>query len=1072
MSNSALKGPIAWMAQNAVAANLLMAGILLSGVFLGMCQVKQEVFPSFELDVVAIQTAYPGAGPEEVEQGIVLAVEEAVQGIDGVKKVNSKAYEGVGVVTVEFQIDVDPQEVLADVKNAVDGISSFPLESEEPQVSLMKRKASVISLIISGDQDLYTLHQLGEKVRAGLMARSDVTYVEITGVPPLEVAVEVPRATLETYGLTLDEVAMRIRSASVDVPAGGLDTAKGELLVRVSDRRRLGPEFADIVLRTSPNGSVLTLGDVATIRDGYEELDQATYYNGRPAIRVTAYRVGSESPQQISDAMHEYLEEIRAETPQAIEFSIWDDDSQMFRSRIGLLVRNAGQGFILVLLILYLFLNTRLAFWVAVGVPISFMGAFALLPAADVSINMISLFAFIITLGMVVDDAIIIGENAYQKMEEGYGAMEGAIRGAKEMVVPVTFAILTTMAAFAPMWFVPGVSGKFFRILPAVVVAVLVFSLIESFLVLPAHLGHVGVFGKLSERYLDWLNIPSRWVAARLVMFRERVYTPVLKQALRYRYIAVASAFMLFFMALGMQVTGLLPFSPFPKLEGNTVTASIRLPYGSPLEEGERVRQIVEEGARKAISDVDEEDILVGIYGKVGLGAKATGPAGGSPAKGSHLVTVEVELVPSEDRVTSAETIQDLWEAATPVLPGAESVTFNSNIGPGGDADLHVQLAHRDRDVLAEASQEFAERIRGYSSLTGVTNSYSGGKTQLDFTLRPEAETYGLTSSEVSRQMRAFFFGSEALREQRGRNEIRVRTRLPREERLSEYDIEALRIRTPQGAFVPLGRVADVSWNRAPITIERQAGKRVVDVKARLAAGVRSVQPVNDALTDEVFEEFEERYPGLSLEFAGSQADMMDSFSALLQYYAVAMLVIFALLAVPFKSYLQPLIVMVAIPLGYVGAVAGHLLFQYNLSMISFFGIVALSGVVVNDSLVLIDAANQKRRKGASAWEAIIHGGARRLRPILLTSLTTCFGLAPLILERSVQAKFLIPMALSLAFGLMFATFVILLVVPATYLIVDDFQNLVSRMTQWAMGKKADAHLSGNDPNVEEPLAQ
>ena len=1070
MSVEKLRGPIAWMARNAVAANLLMAGILLCGVFLGVCRVKQEVFPSFELDVVSVQVAYPGAGPAEVEQGIVLAIEEAVRGIDGVKKVNSKANEGIGVVTIEFQIDVDPQSIIADVKNAVDGIQSFPEEAEEAQVALLKRKSVVVSLIIAGEQELQVLHQIGEKARTGLMARPDVTYVSLSGVPPLEVAVEVSRVNLEKYGLTLDEVAARIRAASVDVPAGGVDTAKGELLIRVIDRRLMGEEFENIILRSDENGGVLRLGDVATVNDAYEDLDQATYYNGKPAIRLTAYRVGKETPQQISSAMVEYMETLRAETPLAVELAIWDDDSEMFRSRIGLLTRNAAQGFILVLLILYLFLNTRLAFWVAVGVPISFMGAFALLPMADVSINMISLFAFIITLGMVVDDAIIIGENVFQKMEEGFAPLEAAIRGAKEMVVPVTFAILTTMAAFAPMFFVPGVSGKFFRILPVVVVAVLVFSLIESFWVLPAHLGHQGFLGHVADRYLDWLNIPSRWVARHLETFRERIYRPVLVGALRYRYVSLAAAFSIFFVALGVQMTGHLPFSPFPKLEGNTVTAAVRLPYGAPTSQGEQVRALLEESAKGAISEVGEEGILSGLYSKVGLGPRQTGPAGGVPASGSHLVTIEMELIPSEARETSAEEVQAAWEKRTPPLPGAESVTFNANIGPGGNADLHVQLAHADQKVLADASAELVDILGGYTALTGLTNSYSGGKTQVDYTLRPEAEIYGLNSGEVSRQLRAFFFGSEALREQRGRNELRVRTRLPQDERLSEYDLELLRIRTPQGGFVPLGQIADLNWTQAPIAIEREAGKRVVDVTARLAAGERSIQPIKDVLVtawyepliawftgknpeQKVFDSLKAKHPGLTLGFAGSQADMMDSMMALLQYYAVAMLVVFALLAVPFKSYIQPVIVMVAIPLGNVGAVIGHLVFQYSLSMISFFGIVALSGVVVNDSLVLIDAANQKRKSGASAYEAILYGGTRRLRPILLTSLTTCFGLLPIIFERSVQARFLIPMALSLAFGILFATFVILLVVPATYMIVEDLRLFTAKMSRKMTGR-------------------
>ena len=1044
-SNTLHKGPIAWMAKNAVASNLLMLGILLSGVFLGMCQVKQEVFPEFDLDIISIQVPYPGAGPNEVEQGIVLAVEESVRGIDGVKKVSSSAGEGVGSVQVEIQIEAEPNRVLADIKNAVDRINSFPENSEEPQVSLLKRKAVVVSMIISGDHELKTLHEVAEMARAELMALKDVTYATITGVPPLEVSVEVSRETLQRYGLTLEEVAGRIRQASLELPAGGLKTDSGELLVRVEDRRKFGFEYENIVVRSNSNGGEVRLSDVASVVDAYEQNDQANYFNGNPAVRLTLYRVGSETPQRVSDALHTYMASFQHRVPEGVELTVWDDDSEMLKSRIGLLKKNALQGFILVLLVLYLFLNSRLAFWVAVGVPISFMGAFSLLPTLDVSVNMISLFAFIITLGMVVDDAIIIGENAYQKTQEGMNALDGAIAGAKEMAMPVTFAILTTIAAFSPMFFVPGAAGNFFRIMPAVVLAVLLFSLIESFFVLPAHLGHQSKLSAKIGPLFSWVNIPSRFVGRQLQRFSRGVYQPMLRVSLRYRYIALASALSLFVASCGMQLSGQLPFEPFPRLEGNLVTAAVRLPYGAPVEQGERIRKLLEQSARDALTELDKPEILNGIYGKVGEGPRvAGGPTGGSAATGSHLVTVEVELVASEERSISAEEVSRAWERLTPVLPGAEALTFNSNIGPGGDAAVQVQLAHRDQKVLAQASQELADHLRGYSILTGVSNSYAAGKPQVDYRMKAEANTYGLTANDLARQLRSFFFGAEALREQRGRNEIRVRVRLPDAERNSQYDLESLRIRTPSGGFVPLAQVAEMEWQRAPTAIEREAGKRVVDVKALLVPGAESVQPVKDDLTDEAkgaFASMRAKYPGLDMKFAGSQAELMESFIVLLLFYGVALVVIYGLLAIPFRSYVQPVIVMVAIPLGFVGAVIGHLVFGYSLSMVSYFGIVALSGVVVNDSLVLIDAANRKRRAGFNAWDSIVYGGVRRLRPILLTSLTTSFGLLPLIFERSVQARFLIPMALSLAFGILFATFVILLVVPATYLIVEDLRG-------------------------------
>jgi len=1041
------KGPIAWMAQNSVAANLAMFMILIAGL-LALTRTKQEVFPEFDLDLIAVSVPYPGASPEEVEQGISLAIEEAVRGIDGVKRVNSTSNEGVGAVSIELLLEADPDKVLADVKSEVDRIRSFPEEAEDPSVSLVSGRQEVISLIIAGDQSLDTLHAIAEETRAALIQNPAVTQVDVFGVPPLEVSIEVPRQQLESLGLTLDDIARQITAASLELPGGAVDTEAGELLVRVADRKRSAEEFSNIVLRSTFDGSTVRLGDIATIDDGYEDNDQASYYNGQRAVRVTAFRVGAETPQQVAQAVKDHAEAMRATLPASITVDTWNDDSEILQARIDLLVRNAMMGLVLVLIVLALFLNLRLAFWVSLGIPISFMGAFLLMPSLGLSINMITLFALIVTLGMVVDDAIIVGENIYEKQQHGMDFMDAAIAGGKQMAVPVTFAILTTAAAFSPMFFVPGVMGKIFRLFPAVVIAVLVFSLFESFFILPAHLAHSHKDGENPTRFERWLAIaetPGRAASAALARFTEHRYRPALRFAIRNRYAAVATAVALFMLSVGAVAGGVVPFNFFPNLEGDLVSVSARMPYGTPIERTEKVRDILETSLTQTISELEDEGIIRGIFTKVGEQTSGGGPGGDSTATGSHLLGIEVALVGSGERNISAEQFVGLWSANTEDIAGLEALSFNSSFGPGAGAAVDLQLLHSDTETLAAASTELTELLRGYSDLINIENGYASGKPQLDFKLNDRASTLGLTNNDIARQIRAAFYGSEALREQRGRNELKVMVRLPVSQRRSEFDLEQLQIRIPSGGYVPLYEVATFKRDQAPTAIERDDGRRKVNVKAELAPGVASSRDVLTAVQATELPMLIAKYPGLTADMAGQQQEQADSFAALGKNYILALFAIFALLAIPFRSYTQPLIIMAAIPFGFIGAVAGHLVMGYSLSLISMFGIIALSGVVVNDSLVLIDAANAATREGMSHLDAIMYAGQRRLRPIMLTSMTTFFGLAPMILETDMQARFLIPMAISLGFGVLFASFIILLVVPSLYMILEDFHGLFTR---------------------------
>ncbi|MDA0329839.1 MAG: efflux RND transporter permease subunit [Gemmatimonadetes bacterium] len=1031
-------GPIRWMARNPVAANLLMFVILLGGL-LSTLGLKQEVFPAFDLDLISVSVPYPGASPVEVEQGIILAVEEAVIGVEGVKRVTSVAREGSGSVSVELLLGADTDRVLADVTNAVDRITSFPGEAERPTIAAAGRRQPVISLILSGDQDLETLQPLAESARTELLGLGGITQVDVSGVRPLEFSIEVRREQLEAYDLTLEEIAQQIRQASVDLPGGEIETAGGEVLVRVADRRKRSEGFEDIVVRAEPNGADLRVGDIAVVHDGFQDTDQSLFYNGQPAVQLIVSRVGNQTPTAIANTVNAYAEELAVRVPEQISVSTWNDDSETLRARIDLLFRNAALGLVLVLVLLGLFLNHGLAAWVALGIPISFLGAFLGMVPADLSINVITLFALIVTLGLVVDDAIVVGENVHAYRSKGMDPMTASIRGAREMVVPVTFSVLTTMIAFAPLLFVPGVTGKIFRLIPLVVIAVLFFSLIESFFILPAHLAHrkEGKSGRFDRLFGPIDRVQAR-VSGWLADFTEHRYIPALKRAVNARYVTLAVATAFLILTVGTVGAGYVPFNFFPPIPGDVVSASARLPYGTNIANTRAVQAELERGLEAAVEQAGGSEVIRGVMTR--LGSASGGQS--AQSQGSHLVSVEVALIPSGERDFDAVDFESWWRGALPPLPGVEVVKISgtSTQGPSAGSAVSVQLSHSDNEQLAEASQVLASSLREFPSLVNVDNSYTDGKPQLDFRLRDEARAWGLTSSDVARAIRSSFFGAEALREQRGRNEIKVMVRLPEEQRSSENDLEQLLVGLPQGGTVPLAYVADVTRGRSPTEITREEGRRTVTVAGELAPGASSSRPVIASLSQRVFPELREQFPGLEMRFSGQQQELNESLSSLGPMYLVALLLMFSMIAIPFGSYLQPFVVMATVPFGIVGAVLGHLIMGYELSMVSGFGIIALSGIVVNDSLVLVDSVNRFREEGMELFAAVVAGSARRLRPILLTSLTTFFGLAPMILEQSSAARFLVPMAISLGFGALFVTVIALLVVPSLYMILEDLK--------------------------------
>ncbi len=1052
-------GPIAWMTRHAVAANLVMLIFIFAGLLIST-RVKQEVFPEFDVDVIRVSVAYPGASPEEVEQGILLSIEDVVRGLDGVKAITSTASEGRALVEIELVSGVNVNHVLQDTTNEIDRIQSFPELAEEPIIGLVEVRKQVLTVLVHGDLEEQTLRDVAERIRDALLQRPEITLVELGVARPREISIEVPQRYLRAYGLTLKQIANEIGEAAIELPGGGVKTSSGEVLLRTKERRDFGREYAEIPVASTPDGATITVDRIATITDGFEETDEEAFYNGQRAVQVKVFRVGMETPQSVSDSVHAYLEELRPELPDGLGLATWNDQSEIYRDRMRLLVKNSLLGLLLVLLLLGLFLDLKLAFWVTVGLPTSIIGSFVFIPLTGASINMISLFAFIVTLGIIVDDAVVAGEIIYQKREQGLPFLQAAIVGAREIAGPITFAVLTNIAAFLPLFFVPGDVGNFMRQIPSVVVAVFVVSLVESLFVLPAHLAHA----REPSEFWKTLDRPRRWLSHAMQTFIHEHYQPFLRTALANRYLTVAVGVALLILTAGTVAGGHIPFSFLPAIDSDIVTAQATLPYGVPLEQSRRVLDRLLESGNAATAQHGGEAVVRGIYAQIGSALQGMGPAQAAVGlAGSHMIGVQVFLVPADQRDFSGADFSNAWRAAVGTVPGLESLTFKAEIGPTGGAPIDIQLAHRSRAILETAAEELAEALSRYAGVTDIDDGVSLGKPQLSFRIKPEARNLGLNATDLAQQVRGAFYGVEALRQQRGRDEVKVMVRLPEADRHSYFTVEQLILLTEQGGEIPLAEAAEIEPGRAYTEIKRREGRRIVAVTADVDDQIANVNTILGEVTANELEALQKKYPGLTYSLEGEQASQQESLSALAMGFVLALLLIYGLLAIPFRSYVQPLIVMLGIPFSFIGAVAGHLLLGYGLSIMSLFGLVALAGVVVNDSLVLIVATNQLRgEKHLSAHDAVIQGAMNRFRPIALTSLTTFFGLAPMMFETALQARFMIPMAISLGFGILFGTVIIVIIVPAVYLIVEE-------LLRRGQPDPADSLASPEHPEAESP---
>jgi multidrug efflux pump subunit AcrB len=1026
------RGPYAalidWFARNAVAANLLMV-ILLGGGLYTALTIKKEIQPRIETNFISILVPFLGATPLDVEEGVVIKIEEAIQDIEGIKEIIATARRGSGEVRVEVDADYEVTEVMDQVKNRVDAISTFPDNTEKPVISRTQFQQQVVFVSVYGDVDERTLKEYAKQVRNEIVTLPGVTRAEILGARPYEISIEVSEFTLQEYGLTLTDVAAAVRRGSLDLSAGSIRSESGDILVRTKGQAYVGRDFENIVVRTNADGTRVLLKDIAFIRDEFVETDSYSEYNSKPAISIQVMSVGDQSELDISAEVREFVAGKKAQLPPDIQVAQWADISYYLKGRLDLMIKNMIMGAALVFLTLALFLRLKLAFWVMVGLPIAFMGAFFMMPLFDVTVNMVSLFGFILVLGIVVDDAIVIGESAYTNMRAKGHSVDNIVEGVNKVLVPATFGVLTTIAAFLPILLVSGISGQFFAAIGWVVVLCLMFSLVESKLILPAHLAHMKVKHYEKDTHNAFIRF-QRFFSEGLHHFVDNRYAPLLDRALRRRYLTLSVFLSLLILSIGLIAGGILRTVFFPDLTSDFLRVELEMNEGTPADETHDALRRVQDGLWALDREVSAEQ---GV--ESGAVVSSVLSFAGSDTSG-QIIT---ELVKENDDVITGPEVLRRWRENVGEIPGVKTLGFEGATGPGGGPSISLQLIGTNIEQVGRAASDLERRIRAYEGVYDIRNSYERGMPEIKLNIKPEAEALGLTLSDLARQVRAGFYGEEVQRVQRGQDEVKVMVRFPRDERDSVGYLENMRIRTPDGGRVPFHAVAEVELSESPTTIRRFDRERSVRVSAEVDKQNYEPGKITDDILKKELPEVLALHPGVRHRLSGASQSQQEVQHDLVKGAAFALFLIYALMAIPLRSYSQPLIIMSVIPFGTIGALVGHWIIGIPVSMMSFFGIIALAGVVVNDSLILVDFVNRERKLGVPLLQAVNDAARKRFRAILLTSLTTFFGLIPIVLEGSLQAQIVIPMAASLAFGILFATIITLFLIPALYLILEDF---------------------------------
>jgi len=1034
---------ISWFTRNSIAANLLMLAILLWGMA-SLGKIIVEAHPASQMDSITVTVAYRGATPAEVEESIVIRVEEITQDLEGIKSISSSAVESSATVTFEVLENYDPRKLLEDIKARVDTINTFPDDSERPVIAVAQRRWEVISVIVAADIPESELRKIGEWVRDDIAALPGVSLVQLTSVRPYEVAIEVPEKNLRRYGLTLGDVTQAIKSSSLNLPAGVVKSSAGEILLRTKGQAYVKADFERIILLPREDGSHLRLGDIATVIDGFEEEPLSTSFNDKRSVKIEVFRVGTQSVIEIAQTVKDYIADKQSTLPPGVELTYWRDHAKSIKIRLSTLLNSAVQSMILIFIVLTLFLRLSIAIWVSVGIPVAIIGSFAMMPIMGISINYTSVGAFIMVLGLVVDDAIVTGESIYSRLrnKQDPDGTTAAIKGTQDVAVPVTFGMLTTIMAFYGLMMNTGGSfSRIFNVVPVIVISVLIFSFIESKFILPAHLKYLRIDDNQDDHIL------SRWqrgFADGLESVIERFYTPFLSKIVQRRYLSLSVFLGIAIVLVTLIASGQIGFTFFPRTQSDTARGSLTMPVGTPFETTEKhvhkMAKAAEHLQQKYIDPETGKSIITAIFSSVGS-------TGGTSNPQSHLGRVMFQIVPPEVRSLSisSQQLAKEWRRQIGSIPGAEKVSFVGHIRHGG-MPLDVELKGQDFELLTELSEQVQSYLTGYPGVFDISDNYEQGKEELQLSIKPEAELLGITLDDLARQVQQAFLGQQAQRIQRGRDDIRIVVRYPAAERKSLANLNQMYIRTPTGVEIPFADVAQITVDRSAAAIHRTDRFRTLNVTADINKKTVQMEVLKRDLKAWLKQTIGS-HPGVQYSLIGEAKDQAESFSSAVSGALLALVGIYAMLAIPFRSYSQPLIIMSAIPFGLLGAILGHMILGINLTINSILGMVALIGIVVNDSLVLVDFINRRKQAGDDLHIAVTHAGAARFRPIMLTSLTTFAGLLPLMFEKNVQAQFLIPMAVSLGFGILFATFITLLLIPINYMILEDLFSFFRRFS-------------------------
>ncbi|MDM3870298.1 efflux RND transporter permease subunit [Porticoccus sp. W117] len=1026
-----MNSAIAWWAKNPVAANLMMVGIVLSGI-LGYLGMEREIFPTLRVPLVQVTVPWPGAGTQDVEEQIVIRVEEALSDMDNIDRLRSTASEGIGQISVIAKNDVDMAQFVNDIKLRVDSISSFPRNIERPVVREFVTREEMIRIAVHGQVGERQLKRLAEQIRQEMTVLPGVAIVDLFGTRLEEVSIELSEQAMSRYGLTFDDVANAIRSHSINLSSGQVRTATGDLQLRARNLANNQMDFEAIVVRQGASGGTVYLKDVARVIDGFEDNEILATLNGEPAILVQVMTTENMDVVKTSESVNEWLDGAKKRMPQGVGLTLWWDAATLYEDRMNTIIGSAGYGLILVFLVLLLTLRPKVALWVTVGIATAYAGAFALLPANDVSLNILSTFAFLLVLGIVVDDAIVVGESIHQAGKTEPDSSKAAILGTQLVAKPILYAVLTTMIAFMPWFFISGVEAQITRQISIIIVAALSFSLIEAFFILPAHLRKLQPRSHEQQQRNRFTRLQYK-VEHSITKLATARYQRWVNSAVKHRYLTASVFFGFFVVSVGLFNTGWVKFSFMPEIESEQIIINVDLPDGTPYSRALEILaqlQNAEKALEQEVNDMAEDnqgELVENWYTR---------------SRRDSVIAI-VKLAPPDVRDLSAKQAAERLRELIGEIPDADDITVQYTTN-NQDPDLQYSVSHPDLDALRNAVLDLQQHLRSYESAYDVHHDLQSNARELRFTLLPGASKLGLTLADISRQVRQAYYGEEVQRLPRNGNDVKVMVRYPKESRTSLQSLQDFRVRTADGRQVPLLAVAEVEYEQGSKRINRRERRRSAVISARLKGDIR--HQIQTDLDDNFFPEWKQRHPGIILGAVGEAEGEQEFIQEVTSLYLVALFLMYALIAVAFRSYWLPLLIMTAIPFGFMGAVFGHLIMGQSMALFSYFGIGAAVGVVVNDNLVLVDYVLRLRAEGKNAIEAVTQAAVKRFRPILLTSLTTFIGLMPMMAERSIQAQFLLPTVISLAFGVAFATFVTLLLVPALYAISDDWLQRLRRL--------------------------